>query len=171
MATKVKGVEEALKAVKGGASKKRTTTKKKAAAKKKAPAKKKAAKQSTAKKAAAKKAPVKKKAAKKTSAKKATKASSGQSGPSLDLPVEKISAKEMRVVELLNGSGSGTRTIYTIEEMAGACWKSKSKKQSNSWVRNSLRRLIRSGVVEKVERGKYRISDAGRKKLARSEAA
>jgi hypothetical protein len=166
--TQVKGVSEALAAVKGG-----KTTKKKAPTKKKAAAKKKTAKKAapkaakkTTKKAAKK---VAKKVAKKTTSK--AKASSGQGGPSLDLPIEKVSAKERRVLESLDGSGTGTRVIWTIVELAADCWKSKSKKQANSWVRNSLRRLVRAGIVEKVERGQFRISDAGRKKLARAAKA
>ena len=137
--TKVKGVKEALAAVKKAGAKK-------APAKAKA-VKKKAAKKAPAKtRAKAKKAPAKKAAkapAKKAAPKQAGRSSSGQGGTSLDLPIEKISAKEMRVVDVLNGAGSGTREIWTIADLAAAAWKSKSRKQANSWVRNSLRRLIR----------------------------
>lgn len=156
--TKVKGVAEALRAVKGG----KKTTKRK-------PTKKKSAAKATKKRTSTKKKGTTKRAS--TKAAKTDKPSSGQSGPSLDLPVEKISAKEMKIVEVLDGEGAGTREIWTIDELAEECFKSKSKKQGNSWVRNSLRRLVRGNVVEKVERGQYRISDSGRKKLARSEAA
>jgi hypothetical protein len=184
--TKVKGVAEALAAVKGGAKKKATKkapAKKKAAAKK-APAKKKATTKKKAPAKAAKKAPKKtaKKAPKKAPKAKAKapkapkpsqaeKVSSGQAGPALDLGVEQFSDKERKVLDVLNGSGSGSREIFTIEQLAAECWKSKTKKQANSWVRNSLRRLVRAGAIEKVERGQYRVSDSGRKKLARAEAA
>ena len=93
---------------------------------------------------------------------------SGQSGPPIELSVEGLNTKEAKIFSALNGSGSGVRTIMTITELATECFKSRGKKQANSWTRNSLRRLVQSGLVEKVERGKYRVSDAGRKKLARA---
>lgn len=165
--TKVKGVQAALDAVKKGPKKRKSTAKKKTT-KSKSKAKKTTTKRkSTAKKKTAVKKPKAK--AKKTTSK--TKPSSGQSGPAMDLPFEKISDKERKVLDFLNGSGSGQRPIMTITQMAEGCFKSLGAKKSNSWVRNCLRRLVRSGNVEKVERGQYRISDAGRKKLARAEAA
>ena len=93
---------------------------------------------------------------------------SGQSGPPIELSVEGLNAKEAKVFALLNGEGAGVRDILTITEIAVACFKSQGKKRSNSWTRNSLRRLVQSGLIEKVDRGQYRVSDAGRKKLARA---
>ncbi len=159
--TAMRGVKEALRSLKGKTAKKPTkakTTKRKPLAK---ATKKKATKKT--RRLAPKKAPKKKRAPK-----KATKASSGQSGPGLELALEKLNDREKRVVDALNGKGSGSREIFTIDDLAESCWKSKSRAQANSWVRNSLRRLIRGGVVEKVERGQYRIADSGRKKLARA---
>lgn len=114
-----------------------------------------------------------KKAAKKPAKKRPTKArkkepTSGQSAPPIELSVDGLNSKEAKVFHLLNGEGAGVRTIMTIAEIAGTCFKSQSKKRSNSWARNSLRRLVQGGLVEKVERGKYRVTDAGRKKLARA---
>lgn len=93
---------------------------------------------------------------------------SGQSGPTIELSVDGLNAKEAKVFHLLNGEGAGVRAILTIAEIAETCFKSQGKKRSNSWARNSLRRLVQGGLVEKVERGKYRVTDAGRKKLARA---
>jgi hypothetical protein len=93
---------------------------------------------------------------------------SGQSGPPIELSVGGLNAKEAKVFHLLNGEGAGVRAILTITEIAETCFKSQGKKRSNSWARNSLRRLVQGGLVEKVERGKYRVTDAGRKKLARA---
>jgi hypothetical protein len=157
--TRDKSVQDALRAMKGGKSTKKSTKKK--------ATKKKATKKATKKKATKRKT-TKRATAKKASRAKTEKPSSGQSGPALELSVDKVNSKETKILEALNGSGSGSREIWTIEELGAECFKSKSKKQQNSWTRNSLRRLIRSGMIEKVERGKYRVSDSGRKKLARA---
>jgi len=113
------------------------------------------------KKAAAKKAPPKKTAEKKTP-------TSGQSAPSIELSTDGLNTKEDKVFAALNGPGSGVRTILTIAELSETCFKSRGRRQANSWTRNSLRRLVQAGLVEKVARGKYRVSEAGRKKLARA---
>lgn len=148
--SKVKGVAAAL-----ADAKKQAKKQAKKATPKKAPAKKRASK--AKKKAAPKKAPAKKGAPK-----------SGQSATPIELSVEGLNSKEAKVVEALNGAGTGMRPVLTIVEIAEMCFKSQGKKKSNSWARNSLRRLVVSGIVEKVERGTYRISEAGRKKLARA---
>lgn len=93
---------------------------------------------------------------------------SGQSAPPIELSSDALNAKEAKVLAALNGSGSGVRPVMTITDLAAECFKSQSKKRANSWVRNSLRRLVQSGLIEKVERGKYRVSEAGRKGLARA---
>lgn len=93
---------------------------------------------------------------------------SGQSGPSVELSADRLNSKESKVFAALNDPGSGVRAILTITELAGACFKSRGKRQANSWTRNSLRRLVQAGLAEKVDRGKYRVSDSGRKKLARA---
>ena len=114
-----------------------------------------------------KKKPVKKSAKSPTKTRK-KEPTSGQSGPPIELSVEGLNSKESKVFYLLNGEGAGVRVIMPIAEIASTCFKSQSKKRSNSWTRNSLRRLVQGGLVEKVERGKYRVTDAGRKKLARA---
>lgn len=146
--SKVAGVAAAVKASK------KATKKAKPKARKKAPAK-----------PRKKRAPAKKTASKKVEKKEPI---SGQSAPPIELSVDGLNAKEGKVFAALNGPGSGVRVIMTITEIAEACFKSRGRRQSNSWTRNSLRRLVQAGLVEKVERGKYRVSDAGRKKLARA---
>jgi len=153
--SKVAGVAEAVKAAKGKTAKKRGTKTKAKPHKTPVPRKRKGAKTS------------KPKAPPKTTAEKTT-PTSGQSGPPLELSVEGLNTKEAKIFEALNGTGSGVREIISIEDLASTCFKSRGKKQANSWVRNSLRRLVQGGLVEKVERGKYRVSEAGRKKLARA---
>lgn len=149
--SKVAGVAAAVKKAKGKPAKKHGKPKAK-------PPK---ATKPRKKKVAAKKAPSKKTAEKKI-------ATSGQSGPSIELSTEGLNAKEGKVFAALNGPGSGVRTIFNITELAEHCFKSQGRRKSNSWTRNSLRRLVQAGLAEKVDRGKYRVSDAGRKKLARA---
>lgn len=98
--------------------------------------------------------------------------SSGQSGPELDLEISDLNPRELRVAMFLNqsgqfGDGSGKRQDFTIVEVAGGCWKNKPKAQANSWVRNCLRRLVRAGMVEKQDRGVYRIATKTRSALAK----
>lgn len=92
----------------------------------------------------------------------------GQSAPPRELALDLLNPKELKVLNALNGAGSGVRPVTTIAELAAACFKSQGKQKSNSWTRNSLRRLVQAGFVEKVRRGKYRVSTTGRKQLARA---
>lgn len=92
---------------------------------------------------------------------------SGQSGPPIKLEFEKLNDKERKIVEYLDGAGTGPRSIITIPRLAAVCFKAEadSEAQAASWVRNSLRRLVRGEWVEKFVRGSYRISQKGRMKL------
>lgn len=153
--SKVAGVAEAVKAAKGKAAKKRGSKTTAKPHKTPTPRKRKGAKTSEPK------APPKQIEEKQAP-------TSGQSGPALELSVEGLNSKEAKVFAALNGEGSGVRVVMTITDLAAECFKSRGKKQANSWTRNSLRRLVQGGLVEKVERGKYRVSEAGRKKLARA---
>ncbi len=130
----------------------------------KAKTKKKAKK--VAKKAAAKKT---KTVAKKASAKKETTASSGQSGPPItDLSVDKLNDKEMKVMSVF--SLKGERESLTITQLAKGAWPTNTQGKSNSWTRNSLRRLVRGGFIEKLKRGLYRISIKGRNRMEKAAA-
>lgn len=93
---------------------------------------------------------------------------SGQSGPTIELAVDSFNAKELAVLRLLNGEGAGIRPILPINEIAGTCFSTQSRSRGNSWTRNSLRRLVQSRFVERIERGKYRITESGRKSLVRA---
>lgn len=100
-------------------------------------------------------------------AKKAT-YPSGQNGPTIDLAVNDLNVKELRVLEALNASGRGERLQLTITEMASGAFSREPAARGMSWVRNSLRRLVRSGYVEKCTRGCYRVTDIGRRRLSKA---
>ena len=124
-----------------------------------------------AKKAKAKGA--KAKGAKAEGAKKSRKdkPTTGQSGPEIEVKTEDLNAKESKVLDLLNGKGEGPRETISIPELTKVFKNTAdTKAQANSWVRNSLRRLVTSGLVEKLERGSYRIAERARKRLQRAEA-
>ena len=126
-----------------------TTKKQKKARKAKAKAKAKST--ATAKKAAPKKAAAKK-----------AEPTSGQSGPVIEnLTAEDLNPNEVKVMKLAM-KGEGPKTIV---ELAKA-FTGKNKKTANSWTRNSLRRLVRGGFLAKVERGAYRATGKGRRRMA-----
>lgn len=116
-----------------------------------------------AKKAVKKKAAVKKMAVqtvKKPAVarkKRAEKPTSGQSGPSVALKREKLNEKEIKVVGVL----ASDINPMPINGIAATAFPDKDTKQSNSWVRNSLRRLVRGQWVEKMAKGTYRLSEVG----------
>jgi hypothetical protein len=95
---------------------------------------------------------------------------SGQSAEKRDISFDEFNRKELKVLDRLNGEGEGSCPIFTIKEIAKAAFGNKSKAQSNSWVRNSLRRLAVSGHVKRTERGSYKITAKGRKRIAVSAA-
>jgi hypothetical protein len=122
-------------------------------------AKQKAAK-ATKKKVAKKAAPKKAKAAAKSNGNGEKKApASGQSGPSLNLKDKPLNPKEEKVLGALS-NGAGQLTLTEL----GALFKGKKKSQANSWARNSLRRLVRGGLVKKVGRGTYEATAKGKKR-------
>lgn len=138
-------------------------TKKKSKAKTKTPTKTKTG--SRAAKAKAPKAPKAPKAAKAAS----DKPSSGQSGPTVDLNKKKINPKEQKILAALN-HGKGPQKI--AELAAEAFGNKPSQAKANSWVRNSLRRLVRGGLVEQAARGTYKLTAKGKnydpKKVAKA---
>lgn len=92
----------------------------------------------------------------------------GQSAPPIPLRIRQLNRKERDVLARLNGAGTGAREVCTIGSLAVDCFGNFPPKQANSWVRNSLRRLVQGQLVEKVDRGSYRVSEVGRQKLTRA---
>lgn len=107
---------------------------------------------------------------------RADKPSTGQSAEEFQLPYGNLNPKEKKVIDFLDNTGHGTREIKTIDEIAEECFHGKSDsknvtssgKRANSWARNSLRDLVPGGFAEKVDRGQYRITEAGRKRRERA---
>lgn len=93
---------------------------------------------------------------------------SGQSAPPIELSLDALNAKEKLVLAILNGKGSGVRDVISIADIAAECFMTEDQKRANSWTRNSLRRLVQGGLVEKADRGKYRVSVSARRRLARA---
>ena len=145
---------------------KKSAAKKKAAAAVKAAAVKKPVKEVRVVKAKVVKAKVKAKVRAKAKAKAAYK--TGQNAGPLELTVEDFNEKELAVLEALNGSGRGPRLEMGLNALATQVFPEASDNKGTSWVRNSLRRLVRSGYVEKTGRGAYCVADTGRKRLAKA---
>jgi hypothetical protein len=56
----------------------------------------------------------------------------------------------------------GKPSPKTIAEMAEIVWPEKAKAKANSWVRNSLRKIVKLGILEPVEPGTYDFTPEGR---------
>ena len=140
-------------AAKKSAKKTAKKTSAKKTAKKAAAKPKKVAKQVVAKAPKAPKAP--KAASKKPRSETPT---SGQSGPPLELVKGKLNKKEDRVVSVLLEDANPV----PINALATNCFSDQTSSMANSWVRNSLRRLVRAKWVEKVGKGTYRLTEKGR---------
>ena len=95
-------------------------------------------------------------------------ATTGQSGPALTIGFEDLNAKERKVIGVFDLE---SRAIVTIVAIAKHAWPTNTQGKSNSWTRNSLRRLVRGGLVEKVKRGLYRITVKGRNRVVAAQAA
>lgn len=108
------------------------------------------------KKAPAKKAPAKKAAAK--PAEKKDKPSSGQCGPALKLEAGELNSKEKRVLATLVAANKPMK----LAEIAEVSFKSQGPIKSNSWTRNSMRRLVRSGLIRKTGTGTYTATPKGK---------
>lgn len=96
----------------------------------------------------------------------------GQSREEFTLELDALSAGEAKVIKALNGSGKGVREVLAVPTIA------KASKLTLLQVRNSIRRLVPSGWVERVDeiltdegepkavRGHYRLHERGRRRLA-----
>jgi hypothetical protein len=80
---------------------------------------------------------------------KHVKMSYGQCGPALDLTVDELTDKEKAVMAVLG------EEAVSIASLASAAFPQLSPVQANSWVRNSLRRLVRARFVRRVSEGQY----------------
>jgi hypothetical protein len=68
-----------------------------------------------------------------------------------------LNDKEIKVMTALRKFRNGT----ILSELAKEAFPRQSKAQGNSWVRNCLRRLVRAGFVQKVDRGTYKATPKG----------
>lgn len=75
----------------------------------------------------------------------------GQDGPRIDLSPSDLNNKERKVFDAMGAPG---RRV-TIAELADVFSRSNVKSRRTSWVRNSLRRLVRGRLVRRVEEGVY----------------
>lgn len=76
---------------------------------------------------------------------------------------DKLNAKETRVLSVF--LRRGRPTPKTINDLAKECWgrgRGMTFERATSWVRNSLRRLVRLSVLEQVDTGTYQITELGR---------
>ncbi len=91
----------------------------------------------------------------------------GQSGPALELDYKRLNANEQAVLQVLDGKGYGRPRHWRLADLAAAAFGHLPSAQGNSWTRNSLRRLVRAGLVGRPadEPGVYVITRRGREVL------
>lgn len=86
-----------------------------------------------------------------------TVAEAAKTEPQADRKPPTLNEKEARVLTVLRrAKGKGV----ALSDLAGSCFPKKGrapKTKGNSWARNSLRKLVREGMVAKAERGTYKI--------------
>lgn len=98
--------------------------------------------------------------------------STGQSAEEFTLIFDDLSTAQVKILKAANAPGAGRRETRDVSELA------KATKLTPLQTRNGIRNLIPSGWLERVNeamaddgevrkvRGHYRISEAGRKRLA-----
>ena len=110
-----------------------------------------------------------KKGAKRAKSARKDKPTTGQSAPHVNVDLDALNDKELKVLGAVNGKGEGAREEITIPNLTKVFKNTAATKaQANSWVRNSLRRLVTGEYVEKLQRGVYRMTEKGRKRLSRA---
>lgn len=82
----------------------------------------------------------------------------GQSGAPLELAPRDLNPKERTVYDALS-----PKTPRPLSELADAFSRSNPKARRNSWVRNSLRRLVRSGLARRAEEPGHYVRGSGKK--------
>lgn len=100
------------------------------------------------------------------------KPTSGQSAEAFTLGFDDLTKFEAKVIKVVNGEGKGTRPVMNIEAI------SKQVRLSKLATRNTIRRLVPSNWLERVEdsidddgnpikvRGHYRITKGGRERVS-----
>jgi hypothetical protein len=97
------------------------------------------------------------------------KPSTGQSGPERELPYEELNQDEKLVVVTLDDDGEGLRQAMPVADLASTILSKENEKEARAKlrIRNAMRRLVTGGWVENTDRGRYKISEKGRKRLKR----
>jgi hypothetical protein len=84
----------------------------------------------------------------------------GQNGTELTLKADDLNPNEKKVIGAFNKDG--VRESKTLAAIAASAYPTRKRAQANSWVRNSLRRLVRAKLVERTARGTYCLTKKGR---------
>lgn len=85
-------------------------------------------------------------------------AHTGQSGPFIDLTGVRLNSKEEAVLKALREDLSP----LSLLALAMIAFPGEDIKVANSWVRNSLRRLVRGRWVARIGEGTYTVTPEGR---------
>lgn len=92
-----------------------------------------------------------------------TPGTSGQSGPPIEhLAIDELNKKERKVLVYLFVAPKAK-----ILEIALGCFSTQPQVRRSSWVRNSLRRLVRASLVERVDAGTYKLTLRGRRQITK----
>jgi hypothetical protein len=81
----------------------------------------------------------------------------GQSGDKIEVGISDLNAHEITVLHTL----ASAKYPASLDALAHDCFK--GEQRGNSWVRNSLRKLVCGGLVEKTGPSSYRITMMGAK--------
>ena len=78
-----------------------------------------------------------------------------------DISVDVLNDKEKLVLIILSGNDA----MLDLKTLSAKCFPDIPRTKSNSWVRNSLRRLVLGGLVERINRGAFKLTENGRARL------
>ena len=87
---------------------------------------------------------------------------SGQSGPPIDLPIDRMNDAEQKLLRLFAAHGDAELSIH---ELSLYGFPEQEKEVANSSVRNALRRLVRGEWLAKAARGRYKLTASGKRRL------
>lgn len=94
----------------------------------------------------------------------------GQSAPEREMPYDDLNSDEKLVVAALDDDGEGVRQAMPVSDLALRVIENDHNEngtRAKLRVRNSMRRLVTGGWVERADRGRYRVTERGRKRLKR----